>query len=64
MSKLKYLKGVRTRFCNVLHQEVKVASSFIEKSENENQGEAINNLLSDISICQERILTYIGKLEI
>ena len=63
MSKLKYLKGIRTRFCNILHQEVKEASALIEKAENENQGEAINNLLSDISICQERILTYIGKLD-
>ena len=63
MSKLKYLKGIHTRFCNILHQEVKVASALIEKAENENQGEAINNLLSDISICQERILTYIGKLD-
>ena len=62
--------GVRTRFCNTLFNEVKVASSLIENAQDGKKSEdELKNLISDISICQKKkkkkkIRFYIEKLEL
>lgn len=60
MSNVKYLKGVRTRYFNILEKEVHNASLLIQSDLVE---EDKNEILSNISICVEKLQTYSAKLE-
>ena len=60
MSSLKYLKGVRTRYCNILEKEVTNASLLLKRDVY-----SCNpiDLLCDVTACSEKLQAYMTKLE-
>ena len=60
MSSLKYLKGVCTRYCNILEKEVTNASLLLKRDVYSCNP---NDLLCDVTACSEKLQAYMTKLE-
>lgn len=61
MSNVKYLKGVRTRYFNILDKEVKSAHELLETDLSLAN---TDDVLSNIHLCVDKLKTYVDKLEV
>jgi len=58
MSELSYIKGVRTRYRNLLSSEVDVAKDLLKSDYSQNE-----SIVLQVDKCIERLFTYSEKLE-
>lgn len=59
---LKYLKGVRTRYVNILNKEVQVGVDLLNLDVSSLTSEELKGIQKNVSECKSKIDTYVDKL--